>query len=512
MNARWTAGLATAALVVGGLGTWWWLSQPIKPKHIVLISMDTFRADHVGAMGLREVTTPHLDWLAEHGMLFERHVSAAPTTLASHTSLFTGTWPHTHGVPRNDHLVSEDNALMAEILAEHGFQTAAILGAMPLGSHSQVLDGFDHIDENFDTHRGVDGVDQTQRDGELVTDAALSWIDAQTGDAPMFVFVHYFDAHAPYTPPAPFREAAGAISGSGNQGTMAHIARTKMWLRRGDPRGKQASANLEKLYRAGAEYVDHQVGRLVSGLHTRGLLEETLIIVTSDHGETFDEHLEEPWDHGLSVYEDTVHTPLIVRHPNGALGGLRYPGVLSSIDLLPTLLDWIELPTPDSVEGVSFSEVWAGRASVIERGEVFSEATKPHIGRQRGWQNAGMQKAVRRGDSKLHYLPQVRDHRLYDLATDPGEHQDLSIDDPETTGALTDVLDDWMASANPLPSPRLSKGRIQAELAALGYVSDTDTTEPPPDGGDAVPPEANAPDRRQAPNKKRKARGRRGQK
>jgi choline-sulfatase len=443
---------------------------PPPPRHVVLISIDTLRADHLGAYGHPRAVTPHLDALAAQSVLFENHLSAAPTTLASHTALFTGNHPHNHGVPRNDYIVSDDNQMLPEILAAHGYQTAAFLGAIPLASHSGFTQGFEVLDEQFDLHRKSDGVAQTMRSGADVTDAVLAWVAGREDERPLFLFAHYFDVHSPYLPPPEHLAHYNADPSIEGAGSMKHISRTRTMLTRKAPQAKQHSDTLKERYLGGVTHADHQVGRLLDGLAAAGLLEDALIIVTSDHGEAFDAH-EELWDHGETVFDETVHTPLIVRFPQQWGAGTRIPDVVSNVDVAPTLLELLGLPAP-SADGSSLTPLLRGDALAHHRDPVYSEATKPHIKRQAGWQNAPMQKSVRVGRHKLVYDPNSDRMRLYDVEADPEELNDLSEQEPALTRQLRSQLDAWRWSGRPLPSERESSQRVQAELAALGYVAE----------------------------------------
>jgi choline-sulfatase len=452
---------------------------PPPPKHVVIISIDTLRADHLGAYGHPRAVTPHLDALAAESVLFEQHTSVAPTTLASHTALFTGNHPHTHGVPRNDNIVNPKNELLQETLGAAGFQTAAFLGAIPLASHSGFTQGFDVVDEAFDLHRQADGVAQTMRTGADVTDAALAWLGAREDDRPLFLFAHYFDVHSPYLPPPEHLAHYKPDESIEGAGTMKHIARTRAMLAKGNPQAQAHSDTLKERYLGGVTHADFEVGRLIDGLRDAGLLDDTLLIVTSDHGEAFDTH-EEHWDHGETVFQETVHTPLIVRFPAGWSAGTRVSTPVMNVDVAPTILELLQLSGP-STDGASLAPLLRGDTLADRRDPSFSEGTKPHIKRQAGWQNAAMQKAIRVGAHKLVLDPEKDRVRVYDLTNDPGELTDLSEQQPAITSQLRGQLDAWRWSARPLPSERDSSQRVQAELAALGYVSEEQA--PPPDEG-----------------------------
>ena len=461
--------LGVAAGLVGG--AWWFTRAPV-PRHVILVSLDTTRADAIGLFGGAETHTPAIDALGSQAVVFERHYSAAPTTLASHTALFTGNHPHTHGVPRNDYRVNDKNRMLQEVLGDAGFTTAAFLGAMPLGSHSNFTQGFATIDENFSMHRAEDGVSQSERTGGEVVAAALGWLDAHPageGDR-YFLFIHLFDAHAPYWPDedlAAVFHADPAVTGA-----MEQIGRARSLIRRGDPAANGLIAGLRALYLAGVATVDRHVGALLDGLAARGMIEDTLLIITSDHGETWSEH-DEVFDHGETVYEEAIHTPLLVRFPGGWAGGARVAEPVSNVDVLPTITELLGLPARRTDGESLLKGVWWPWWSRSH--PVFAEATKPHVPDLKAWQNDSMHKAVVDGDEKLVWRPKQDRTELYDLSLDPGERSDLKKERAARAGELAQALSTWNESARPLPSPKVSSARVKAELEALGY-ADPDAT------------------------------------
>ncbi len=418
-----------------------------SPRHVVLISMDTVRADALGVYG-GHAKTPNIDALASSGVMFANHMSTAPSTLVSHTSLMTGKYPHKHGVPRNAYRLHDANVMLAELLDAAGFETGAILGAMPLGEHANFVQGFHYVDADFRRARESEVYEQAERSGAEVTDAALSWVDSAL-DERLFLFVHYFDAHQPYE-----------STDDKTSGSMKSVYDLRYQLMDGEPHAKETSAALELLYWSEIGFVDQQLGRLVDGLKNRGVLDDALIILTADHGESYAEH-GEYWDHGERVYDQTVHTPLIVTSP--AIQARQVDTVVSAVDVVPTVLEILKLP-PWPVDGRSL-------LPLIEGGElpekaVFSEATKPWE-EAGSWQNANRQKAARLGDFKLVWDPASGERSLYNVAIDPAETTDLSAS--EEFQPLIAAMDGWMAEADPLSSYRVLAPDITEQLKALGY-------------------------------------------
>jgi arylsulfatase A-like enzyme len=219
---------------------------------------------------------------------------------------------------------------------------------------------------------------------------------------------------------------------------------------------------LRELYAGGVREVDRQLGRLLAGLQTRGLLDTSLVIVVADHGETFDAH-EEVFDHGETVYDETVHVPLITRWPGSWRAGERVTTPVSLLDVAPTVHHLLALPAP-AVEGRSLL------ADHPDRGPLFAEATKPHLGDRPGWNNDELIKAAIDGPYKLIVDPRNGRRALYDLTADPGEQTNVRKAHPAEADALDAALDAWRASARPLSSRKISNERVKAELEALGYV------------------------------------------
>lgn len=449
--------------------------KPPQPRHVIVLSLDTTRADALGLYGNPRAHTPRLDAFGAESVVFEHHYSAAPTTLASHTALLTGNHPHTHGVPRNDYKVHDKNELLPELLKAQGFTTAAFLGAMPLGSHSNFTQGFDHVDETFTQHRQTDGAGQSERPGDLVSDAVMAWLDAHPAaeGERYFLFIHMFDAHSPYRPDPEelaLYEPDMSIEGAGS---MDHIERVQKMLAKKDPTAEPHVRTLKELYLAGVATLDKHVGRLIDGLDSRGVLDEAVFIITADHGETYASH-REAFDHGETVYDETIHTPLIVRFPGAWLAGTRIGQAVSNTDVVPTVLALLGFEGPPT-DGLSL--IGALRWPWWSRGEpIFSEGTKPHIPNQPGWQNDPMEKAIIDDGQKLIFAPRSERTEVYNLLRDPEEAKNLRKE--VEAGDLLEQLQAWRRSAKPLPSPRVTNNRVQAELAALGYTDEPGAAAP----------------------------------
>jgi len=418
------------------------------PRHVVVISMDTVRADALGTHG-GPAQTPNIDKFASTAVVFENHMSAAPSTLSSHTSLMTGQYPHKHGIPRNAHRIDDANVMLAEVLDAAGFETAAFLGAMPLGEHANFLQGFDHVDADFRRPRETRVYEQAERSGDLVTDAALGWLETAP-DERLFLFVHYFDAHQPYE-----------STDDETSGSMKSVYRLRRQLGEGKPAAAALSEALKPLYWAEIASVDREVGRLLDGLRSKGIADDALIVLTADHGESYAEH-GEYWDHGNRVYDQTVHTPLMIKSPETTARRIAPP--VSAVDVFPTVVDVLRL-APMDVDGRSLVPILKG--GEIPLRPVFSEATKPWE-KNKPWRNANREKSVRLGDLKMVWDPKTDRRELYDVVADPSLSNDLA-GIPEHA-RLVAAMDAWIAEAEPLPSKKVNAPNITEQLEALGYV------------------------------------------
>jgi arylsulfatase A-like enzyme len=430
-------------------------------RHVVFISLDTTRADHFGFMGNPWIRTPRLDDLATESVVFENHQTVVPTTLPSHTTLFTGRYPHHHGTPANGWIVNAANRMLPEILGEAGFQTAGFLGSFALDSRFQFAQGFDHYDESFDIFVGEDGSDQNQRSAESVTDAVIAYLDANGAAKNLFLFVHYFDPHRHYLDRGAFLDRY--------RGMDIPLTITP------EAQGQAKRAlSLARLYAGEISYLDHHVGRLLVDLALRGILDESIVVLTCDHGENFAEH-HEPFDHGIRVYESVTRVLWLMRLPGAALAGTRLELPSSSIDVLPTLLRELGLPIPDEVDGRAI-DLRAPEA--LENRSRFSQASResPAAIPDEAWPNRHKTRAIRRDGYKLIQTPHHGSEELYHLPDDSDEQQNLLLDPTPAQRALAAELarelEAWAASAQPLSSqPEYEQAQETIErLRALGYI------------------------------------------
>lgn len=270
-------------LVVVFIAAWvvWYLSHSKSPirkvRNVVVISIDTCRADYLSCYGFKRRTTPNIDALAREGVLFKSALSPVSMTLPAHSSMMTGTYPPTHGVHLNNgERLDDSNITLAEILKAAGYHTAAFISGFTLDSRFGMNQGFDTYECNFS--KKVEG-HLSERTGEEVNQSALPWL-GEHSTTPFFLFLHYFDAHAPYEPRLPY-----------------------------------SVDYADDLYSGEIAYVDFCIGQVVDRLRALGLYDNTLLIITSDHGESLGDHGEET--HTYFAYNSTLHVPLVVHMPSG---------------------------------------------------------------------------------------------------------------------------------------------------------------------------------------------------
>lgn len=453
-----------------------------QARHVILISMDTTRPDYLGCYGNPWIKTPNLDQLAAESLLLTRFTTVAPTTLASHTSLFTGKYPHTHGVPRNGFRVNEKNVMLTETLKENGFHTAGFLGSFALATRFHFNQGFDHFDQNFDMAAGKDGRDQVQRSAQSVTDTVIQYLTSRKGLKNLFLFVHYFDPHAPYSPPKPYDDMYKKLEVNelcdylepGRKLDYKSIE-DRNYLLTGGKDASELKWNVHH-YAGEISYMDGQIGRLLKYLKKSGILDNAVVIVTSDHGESMWDH--DPYfDHGFNTYNSVMRIVGMIRLPQGRLAGKKIDRPVQNIDILPTLLRYMHLPIPPDTEGLAFDLLTPESLPAIR--PVFCQATRPHVDIETDprWYNILKSRSITKGHYKFIQTPYKNVEELYDLKSDPNELNNLllgKIKLPLTSRKETDKaeLEAWANSAAPLPA-RFSRRKLDEtlnKLKSLGYL------------------------------------------
>ncbi|MHC4820455.1 MAG: sulfatase-like hydrolase/transferase [Planctomycetota bacterium] len=406
-----------------------------RGANVVLITIDTTRADHLGCYGYGAASTPALDSLAAEGVLFEDAAASSPVTLPSHATILTGLHPPRHGLRDNAPqyalapVDSRSFSTAAELMANEGYATAAFVSATPLARQWGLDAGFETYDGPGEQRLGSLGL--SEQDGGKTVGRAVGWLGRRDKRKPFFLWVHLFDPHHPYAAP----------DGSG------------------------AATDSKKAYDEEIAFADSQVGRLLDTLREQGVLDRTLVIATSDHGEGLGDHGEQT--HGYFLNRSTLHVPLLMRFPGRFAPGTRIPHPVSLADILPTMLRAAGHRLPKGpLDGRTLTDMDAYLEEMPEGNGQYAETLY-------GWRSFRWAQGCTARRGSLKAVDWGRGRRsVYDLAGDPGEKTDVS----GTRGAEMDgpVTDAWsLLTAVPLHRPLPEAGSKEAhgtDLSALGYV------------------------------------------
>lgn len=440
--------------------------------NVLLISLDTTRADHLGCYGWHRNTSPHLDRLAEHGTVFENCFSTWIPTHPAHTTMLTGCDVMKHQIIAQGAKSELDPGIpmLAELLKANGYWTGA---ADNLGRW---------FSRGFDFYQGYQWARDPGggwRKAEAVTKSALEVLGEAAGqERPFFVFLHYWDAHTPYLPPAPFdRMFYGGNEKDPANRSMDPVLNFPpfMWYFRQWMDGVTDIEFPKAQYDAEIAYMDACLARVFQFLEDRGLTEETLVIITADHGEELDEH--QMWFDHHGLYDTNVHVPLILSMPGTVPAGLRVPGQVRLVDIVPSVLALLgddEAPERHGMQGRSFLPAFSGSLPHGTTDRLF--LTECTWMRKRAVRTPEWKLIVARDHPDIHGCPPVE---LYDLTADPGEQQNLADERPETVAALRGELEAWLAARlreTGLPDP-LEEQEIS--LRQIGKPPAETAVEPP---------------------------------
>lgn len=402
---------------------------PAAPaRHLVFVTIDTLRADRLGVYGSRDVATPRLDRIAHAGAMAPQAVVQVPLTRPSHVSIFTGLLPAENGIRDNvSPALGSDVPTLASTLKSAGFRTAAFVSSIVVSAQSGLNRGFDSYSDRFDA--GADDarfLNTIQKRGDGPTAEAIAWLEAQH-DERLFVWLHLYDPHDPYEPPEPY-----------------------------------ATRYADRPYDGEVAWTDELVGRLDDALARLRLADDTLLVVTSDHGEGLGEHGEAV--HGFFVYQSTLRVPLLARGP-GIRAGTRLGVTARGIDLLPTLLDLLGVAAPARLSGRSLARAFKGGESPAEQ-PSYAESLVPLL--HFGWSDL---RAI--SDGRFKYIEAPRPE-LYDLRQDPGETHDLAREQPARAQALQAGLERQLAAERAGARADSGAAGVPADLleklGALGYL------------------------------------------
>lgn len=414
--------VAILALVLGVALAWFFLRSPAPDaaavRNVVLISVDTLRADHLGCYGDARATTPQIDGLAAAGVRFERAQAPVPLTLPSHATILTGLRPPAHGARGNTMRLEPGALTLAEILSARGMSTAAFVGAAVLRSAAGLSQGFDVYDDDMG---GAPSAAHAERPAAEVSRRATAWLEANHA-RPFFLFLHYFDPHYPYSPPEPFAS------------------------RGDDP------------YAGEIAYTDEQVGRVLDALQALGHAEDTLVIFTADHGESRGEH-DEP-THGWFVYQSTLRVPLIIRGP-GVSPGRVVSERVGLVDILPTVLARLSAEPPPAVHGLDLSGALSGDGAAPTDRSLYAECLVPT--------DYGVSPLFALGRGDHQYIHTARPE-LYDLARDLAEARDLIEREPARAAAMRAELAALVDGGGRQTEGTVDPGELEM-LRALGYTT-----------------------------------------
>ncbi|MGA7293068.1 MAG: sulfatase-like hydrolase/transferase [Terriglobales bacterium] len=410
-----------------------------QPPDVILITLDTTRADRMGFLGSKRGLTPNLDALARQSVVFTRAYSQVPLTTASHATILTGTYPQFHQVNDFGVPLAEDLPYAPYIFRGSGYHTAAFVGSLILDPQTRSAPGFDRGFDTYDAgfHRrslGEDRYKSIERRGGEVVARALTWVDAHQ-KVPFFLWVHLYDPHDPYDPPEPYKT-------------------------------RYASAP----YDGEIAYVDSVVGTLLSRLHTLGLYDGALIAVMADHGEGLGDHNETT--HGVFLYDETIHVPLLFKLPQERLAGTRSNMRAGLVDVLPTILDTVGIATPAAVQGEDLLPLL--KSLTPPDRPAYSESDYPH--RTFGW---GSLRSLREGKYLFIEAPRKE---LYDQAADPNAQHNLSGTAVAVTNTLQSQLDALrQRTSTTKDAPKVNADpELRERLNALGYLASDSTSSPMP--------------------------------
>jgi arylsulfatase A-like enzyme/Flp pilus assembly protein TadD len=431
-----------------------WLNSALAfavPPNIILITIDTTRADRMGFLGSERGLTPNLDVLAKQSVIFTRAYAQVPLTTPSHAALLTGTYPQFSHIEDLGAPLGADLPYLPDVLHRHGYHTAAFVGAYildPSATAPGFQRGFDVYDANFHQRKpGEDRYKSVERRAEDVANRALGWLSRHQ-QAPFFIWLHFYDAHDPYDPPEPFK---------------THYASAP--------------------YDGEIAYTDSIVGSFVGVLRKHGLYQNSVVAIAADHGEAFGEHGEER--HGMFLYDETIHVPLLLKLPAGRFGGTRVEERVALAEVAPSLLEVAGIPVPATMQARSLfplivtekggaakigqTQVGAAYSAVGDKEKaaersVYSETNYAH--RAFGWSE------LRSWRSGKYLYVQAPKRELYDQSSDPDAVKNLAPAAKAVADTLESQLADFQQKTNSVRSEPTKLDPMQAEkLRALGYLT-----------------------------------------
>ena len=440
----------------------WWgsLGQAKSLKGIILISLDTLRADHLGIYGYHRNTSPFIDSFAKESIVFEHAVVQSPWTLPSHMSIMTSLYPYFHGIKKASERLADEHVTLAELLREGGYRTAAFVDRGWMRAVFGFNQGFDIYDD-----RGI-GIAQ-------ILPKVKKWLDKNKSN-PFFLFIHCYDIHHPYNPPPPYNNIFHDFIYTGhfipNDKNLKAAQRNELKVNDEDLR------HIIALYDGGIRYTDKEIGEFLSYLRNSGLEDQSLIIITSDHGEEFKEH--GSFLHRQLYYRPNLNVPLIMRIPNHPKNEIRIEELVQSIDLLPTILEIAELPPHPKTQGRSLLPLIKRYKNFLNRSlwKVFhpfkkdSNTSFAEYGTH-NWENPYY--SIIADDYQMIYRLKSQSIQLFNLKADSLAKNNIAKDHDDISERLLSQLKEIYSLT---PSHKASIINIdettREQLKALGYLDD----------------------------------------
>jgi len=435
-------------------------------ENVILITIDTLRADHLGCYGYPRPTSREIDELAQKSVVFTQCISQATATSASHASILTSLHPPAHGVIRNSLRLSPEIPSLVRLFRDGGYHTGAFVSSVVVSAQFGLNQGFQEYDDKLDSVE-LNRSHQTERRADSTTKAAMQWIEEKGGEK-FFLWIHYIDPHGAYFPPESYRNLfvndewyskGGELDVAEDDYSPNAIPAYQVLSDFREP------SYYVSQYDAEIRFVDDQVGHLLRLLERANLMSKTIIIVTADHGETLTER-EYCFSHGTRTYDEQAHIPLILYFPD-LPPHKRIDVQVREIDIMPTILDKLRIKNPFPVHGHSLMPLVRGNADYAEKAAlIFSD-----YGNDLYDTHLGAQRSVRTEEWKFIRNSWDGSEELYHLKNDPSERVNLAERNPESLSKMRKLFDEWESNIKQaeILRPELSRETIE-QFESLGYL------------------------------------------
>ena len=436
---RMRVALVIVLAMIAAVATWWALSKSGSQRgrpHVILITVESVRTDHMASFGGERITCPNLDALAREGVAYDDAHTVTSWTLPAHASLFTGLYPAVHQTTGPESRLHDSYTTLAEILSEDGYQCAGIVSGPYLQKQHNLHQGFEYYDES------PSEVDQERAHGDITNPEMAAALDdlvknKRDSDRPLFLFAYFWDPHYDYIPPAPYNAMFITPTCESIDVTGYEASRTV--------HPDISEGQLEYVisqYDGELRCTDHYLGKFFALLKEKNLWDNSVIVVTSDHGEEFFDHGKK--GHKNNLYAETIHVPLIVKYPKGGRSG-RDPRLVSLVDIAPTILDLAGISVDVPLQGRSLLD-----SSPDPDRSIFCELTSTWFRRAEPGVPPGKRienwLAIRKGDHKFIVRPERNRNELYDVRKDPTEQNNLYRRDHLIAQSLATTLNQWQDS------------------------------------------------------------------